>query len=79
MNWKAKRPALLIAVSAVSIAGFVHIATADTSDVADVITGTSAFTDYKQEKPGTFRKITVADLPKPYATEGVANAADVVR
>jgi glucose/arabinose dehydrogenase len=78
MNWKSKRPALLIAVSAVSIAGFVHIATADTSDVADVITGTSAFTDYKQEKPGTFRKITVADLPKPYATEGVANAARVI-
>ena len=28
---------------------------------------------YKDEKPGTYRKITVSDLPQPYATEGVSN------
>ena len=43
-----------------------------------VITGTAAFTDYKKESPGTFRKITVADLPQPYATEGVSNNATLV-
>jgi glucose/arabinose dehydrogenase len=50
----------------------------DYSDVKNVITGTAAFTDYSQEKPGTFRKITVADLPKPYATEGVSNSPTLI-
>jgi glucose/arabinose dehydrogenase len=43
-----------------------------------VITGTAAFTDYKNEKPGLRRKITVADLPKPYATQGVANSPTLI-
>jgi glucose/arabinose dehydrogenase len=50
----------------------------DFSDVKNVITGTAAFDSYKTEEPGTFRKITVADLPKPYATEGVGNPPHVV-
>ncbi|MFL6463962.1 MAG: PQQ-dependent sugar dehydrogenase [Bryobacteraceae bacterium] len=50
----------------------------DYSDVADVVTGSSAFTDYSKEKPGVFRKITVADLPKPYATEGVSNSPTLI-
>ncbi|MBV9295815.1 MAG: sorbosone dehydrogenase family protein [Acidobacteriaceae bacterium] len=50
----------------------------DDSDVKDVITGTAAFDDYRTEKPGLFRRITVADLPKPYATEGVSNGPSVV-
>jgi glucose/arabinose dehydrogenase len=78
LNWKSTRPVAFFALSAVSIGGLVHLAIADTSDVTDVITGTAAFTDYKQEKPGTFRKITVADLPKPYATEGVRNAPQTI-
>ena len=35
----------------------------------NVLTGPAAFTDYTKEKPGVIRKITVADLPRPYATE----------
>ncbi|MBV9082953.1 MAG: sorbosone dehydrogenase family protein [Acidobacteriaceae bacterium] len=50
----------------------------DTSDVKNVITGKAAFTSYKGESPGTFRKITVADLPDPYATEAVSNGPKVV-
>lgn len=50
----------------------------NTSDVKDVITGDAAFDTYQTEKPGTFRKITVADLPKPYATKGVGNPPTVV-
>ena len=46
----------------------------DKSDVRDVVTGPNAFTDYKQEKPGIFRKITVADLPQPYATKSSPNS-----
>jgi len=42
------------------------------------ITGQQAFTDYKGERPGVTRKITLADLPKPFATKSVDNGADVV-
>jgi glucose/arabinose dehydrogenase len=38
-----------------------------------VITGQSAFADWTQQKPGTYRKITPADLPPPFATESVDN------
>jgi glucose/arabinose dehydrogenase len=36
------------------------------------------FTDFRFEKPGTVRKITVKDLPQPYATDSAQNAAEVV-
>ncbi len=45
----------------------------DQSDVKNVITGKAAFDDYRSEKPGDFRKITVADLPQPFATESSGN------
>jgi glucose/arabinose dehydrogenase len=50
----------------------------DTSDVKDIITGAAAFDTFQTETPGTFRKITVADLPQPYATKGVGNPPTVV-
>ena len=36
------------------------------------------FTDFRYEKPGTIRKITVNDLPKPFSTKSSSNGADVV-
>lgn len=36
------------------------------------------FTDFRYESPGTTRKITVDDLPKPYASKSAENGADVV-
>lgn len=36
------------------------------------------FTDFHGETPGKIHHITAADLPKPFATEGVANFAQVV-
>ena len=36
------------------------------------------FTDFRYEKPGTTRKITVKDLPQPYATDSAQNGAQVV-
>ncbi len=36
------------------------------------------FTDYRYEKPGTVRKISVSDLPKPFTTQSAENGADVV-
>jgi glucose/arabinose dehydrogenase len=36
------------------------------------------FTDFRYEAPGTSRKITVADLPAPYATSSAGNAPTMV-
>lgn len=41
-------------------------------------TGEAAFTDYRQQQPGIVRKITLADLPKPFATESVDNGAEII-
>jgi len=39
---------------------------------------TPPFTDFRYEKPGVSRKITVNDLPQPYATQSSNNGPDVV-
>jgi glucose/arabinose dehydrogenase len=39
---------------------------------------TAPFTDFRYEKPGTVRKITVQDLPSPYATKSAGNGPHVV-
>ena len=36
------------------------------------------FTDYRFEKPGTIRRITVQDLPQPFATKSANNGPKVV-
>ncbi len=36
------------------------------------------FTDYRYEKPGTVRKITVRDLPPPFATKSAVNGPNLV-
>ena len=43
-----------------------------------VITGSAAFADWSQQKPGTMRKITAADLPAPFTTESVDNGPTVI-
>src|ERR1700679_3378829 len=39
---------------------------------------TPPFTDFRYQKPGTSHKITVNDLPQPYATKSAYNFAGVV-
>jgi glucose/arabinose dehydrogenase len=36
------------------------------------------FTDYRFEKPGTVRHVTLQDLPEPYATESASNGPKIV-
>ncbi len=48
------------------------------STKTSVLTGKAAFTDYTKESPGTYRKLTVADLPAPYATKGVDAGSDTI-
>ena len=61
----------------ISLAALATVAAiASESDVKNVLTGSAAFTTYKTEAPGTYRKITVDDLPAP--TEGVANPSHII-
>jgi len=52
---------------------------ADGPAQSPTLTGKSAFTDYSQEKPGVRRKLTVADLPEPFATPSVDNGPNGTR
>ncbi len=38
----------------------------------------SVFTDYRGQRPGKVHKITVADLPTPYASDSVDNGAQLI-
>jgi glucose/arabinose dehydrogenase len=44
----------------------------------EVLTGRDALGDWTTDAPGVRRRITVADLPKPYATESVDNGPRLV-
>src|ERR1700758_1718905 len=44
-----------------------------------VLTGQAAFTDYTKQAPGIRRKLTVADLPAPYATKSVDSGGNMVK
>jgi glucose/arabinose dehydrogenase len=77
------RTLTFIAAALVGLAPFVVMKAAGPSNDGasagrTVKTGSDAFTSYQTESPGTFRKITVADLPKPYATESASNSPTLV-
>src|ERR1700742_1795204 len=42
------------------------------------LTGQAAFAEWQQEKPRVLRKLTVGDLPQPYATQSVRNQPHIV-
>jgi glucose/arabinose dehydrogenase len=75
MTPRITRSMLVVTLSSVAAAVLLTLAAAahDTSDISNLITGPNVFTDFTKEKPGTFRKITVADLPQPYATKSSGN------
>ena len=70
--------AFLVIASLFGTATVSSAAPPDNSNMTNVVTGDAAFHGFDGQKPGLVRKITVADLPKPYATEGVSNSPHVV-
>ncbi|MDP9159857.1 MAG: sorbosone dehydrogenase family protein [Acidobacteriota bacterium] len=50
---------------------------AQSAENSKMLTGSAAFTGYAGETPGVFRKITVDDLPEPFASKSVDNGPDV--
>jgi len=72
LHWFAVSATLALAISAaLSQAPF-------SSGKQLILTGAAAFTDYRQQHPGVVRKITVADLPAPYATKSAENGPDLI-
>ena len=70
---------LLLLVSGVAIFGiYAALAWSEGGDARKVLTGAAAFSTATAEKPGLFRKITVADLPAPYATKSTENRSELV-
>jgi len=55
-----------------------EVAPAPKPQVAPAVPPPGPFTDYRHEAPGTMRRITVADLPAPYATPTTGNGARIV-
>jgi glucose/arabinose dehydrogenase len=48
------------------------------ADFNEILTGQAAFVSTTNVKPGLRRKVTIADLPKPFATESVATKSKIV-
>ena len=67
----------VVLISVVAAAGAASLVLG-AANPADVLTGRAAFVSSLEVKPGTFRKITVADLPQPFATESAATVSKIV-
>lgn len=70
-------PVLAIATFSFTAVAFAA-APPQAATLQNVQTGQAAFTDWQKQKPGIARKITLADLPAPFATQSVDNGADIV-
>lgn len=69
---------LLLTIAACFLAATAYSADTNAANSGKIQTGQAAFTNWQKEKPGVSRKITLADLPKPYASTPVANGPHIV-
>ena len=70
-----------IIIRVVAICAIASVARSRGTEVADLqplLTGAKAFGDWQDDAPGVRRKITVADLPPPFATESAGNDPHIV-
>jgi glucose/arabinose dehydrogenase len=72
---RSSLPAVTVLMTLLAAPAIVH---ASDKINGPVLTGQDAFTSYDKEAPGITRKITVADLPQPYATRSAGNGPEVV-
>jgi glucose/arabinose dehydrogenase len=54
------------------------VATAAVGQFSAVVTGAAAYGDWRGDAPGVRRKITPADMPRPYATASANNGPTIV-
>ncbi|MCB1487589.1 MAG: sorbosone dehydrogenase family protein [Bauldia sp.] len=71
-----KRTTYSLTIAAVMLAW--PMAGANAEDPDGILTGKAAFGGWKDDKPGLWRMIGPADLPKPYVTESASNAPGLV-
>jgi glucose/arabinose dehydrogenase len=64
---------------AIAAAVALLVAASDAAERGGLLTGVAAFGDWRADAPLVRRKITVADLPPPFATRSANNDARVVR
>jgi glucose/arabinose dehydrogenase len=69
---------MIIAGFTLAAAAWIMQAAGEKVDSRNLLSGQAAFVDYRSLKPGTFRKITAAALPKPFATSSSSNAPTTV-
>lgn len=77
MGWKIERSTrrgitLIIAMIFTACGAGIVARAAET-----MFAGKEAYGDYTRDAPGVWHKITVADLPAPFATEGARNASKI--
>jgi glucose/arabinose dehydrogenase len=65
-----------VTTAVLAIAALATISLAGGADA--VLTGTNAFGDYTKDAPGVWRKITVRDLPPPYASPSARSASTII-
>ena len=78
INVKLPGAGLLGAGLVVFAAALILHAAQQKVDKTNLIAGPAAFIDFRSMKSGTFRKITAADLPRPFATDSARNNATLV-
>jgi glucose/arabinose dehydrogenase len=75
---EAKRWQIVSYVKAMKTAGAAAPVAAAEASLPAAPSGKGPFIDFRNEKPGTIRKITVKDLPEPYATKSSSNGPHIV-
>src|SRR2546428_13875741 len=80
MKRTSLKRALLLPLSGAAVCAVISVALGwpPAGEHGNILTGAAAFSAIATEKPGLFRKITVADLPAPYATPSAANQSHLV-
>src|SRR5260370_23012188 len=73
---RSSNSAVVVAISLISLSALLLLAEPKTPP--QVITGKAVFADFSQQKPGIFRKITLADLPQPFEAESAFNMPSVI-
>jgi glucose/arabinose dehydrogenase/mono/diheme cytochrome c family protein len=65
-------------VKAMNTAGAAGPAASPSASLPSPSSNGGPFIDFRDEKPGTIHKITVNDLPQPYATKSASNGPNIV-
>lgn len=69
--------ASVVLFSVVATVGVVRLAVGE-ANPSNVVTGRAAFVASNEVTPGVFRKITTADLPKPFDTDSASTQSKIV-